>query len=180
MKFENSLISKIMCYREKMKVDGKLSKKFIGAITVELLRKELMKKGFNVSNRDVFIDGVSNELDLLVLKNRERAKENLLYNSKQVIIVFEIKFRGIFSEEDIKNINKVFNSVKKIDKKIKCVYLTISENVRHRFYSEEKKLGDSPCFLFKRNTGLERAIKRNELKITGDWDKLIKLLNKIK
>lgn len=178
MKFENLLISKIMRYREETKVDGKLSKKFIGAITVELLRKELMKEGFNVSNRDVFIKGVPYELDLLILKRGERAKENLLYNPRQVVAVFEVKFSGAYPG-DIENINKCFNSVKKINKKIRCVYLAVSENIKYKYYHKEKELGDFPCFLLDRDSGLERAIDKNKLKITGDWDKLIKLLNKL-
>lgn len=174
--FERYLLKKIIYFRETTKVNGRLSKKFIGAITIELLRRELIKEGFNVSNRDVYIEGVNHELDLLILKAKERAKENLLYNPSQVVAIFEIKFSGIYSVSDIDNIKKAFSSIKKINREIKCVYLTVSEMINFTYYHKERKLGDFNCFLFKRDTDLERAIKENRLKATGDWDKLIKFL----
>jgi len=177
--FELRLLRKLMRLREITKVNGKLGKKFIGALTVEILRKELIRRGFNVSNRDVFIEGSPNEFDLLILKKGERAKANLLYTPKQVVAAFEIKFSGAFPG-DPEKINSNFQSVKKINKKIRCVYLAISEDVKYKYYPEEKKLGDFSCFLLARNMELEKAISRSELKITGDWDKLVGLLNKWK
>ena len=67
--------------------------KFVGALTIELLRKELVKLGFNVSNRDVFIEGISYELDLLVVKSGKQPKENIAYCPDDVLAVLEIKFR---------------------------------------------------------------------------------------
>ena len=40
----------------------------VGALTIEVIRLKLCEKGFNVSHRNVFIEGVPYELDLLVLK----------------------------------------------------------------------------------------------------------------
>lgn len=177
MRFENSFFQKIWRLREEMKVGGNLVDKFTGAITVELLKKKLMQEGFNVSNRDVYIKGVPYEIDLLILKKGERDKENLFYNPKQIAAVFEVKFSGAFPG-DPEKINKFFDSVKKVNKSIRCIYLAVSENTKYKYYPEEKKLRDFPCFLLDRDTGLERAKNKNKLKITGDWDKLIKFLNK--
>ena len=179
MRFESSFFQKIWHLREEMKVDGKLVDKFTGAITVELLKKKLIEEGFNVSNRDVYIKGVPYEIDLLILKKGERGKENLFYSPKQIAVVFEVKFSGAYPG-DPEKIDKFFNSVKKVNKSIKCVYLAVSEDIKYKYYPEEKKLGDFSCFLLKRDTGLERAKSRNELKITGNWDKLTELLNKWK
>lgn len=171
MKKEPKLLNTIMKFRDEMKAT-----KFIGALTIELLRKEFIKKGLNVSNRDVFIKGVPYELDLIILKKRKKAQENLLYKPEQVLAVLEIKFRGVYSKEGVENIKKVFDSIKGVNKEIKCIYLTISENTNYKYYSEEQKLGDFSFFLLERKTNLESAIKKGKLHITGDWDKLIKVL----
>lgn len=179
--FEKRLLDKTIHYREITKVDGKLSKKFTGAITIELLKKELIKRGFNVSDRDVYIKGSKSEFDLLILKEKERSKENLLYDPDQVVAAFEIKFSGTYSIGDINNIKETFNLLKRINPKIKCVYLTVSElGSRYKYYHEERSLGDFNCYLFERDTDLEKAVKKNNLKCTGDWNKLIKFLNELR
>jgi len=50
METEWVILNSILEMRKKTKCT-----KFVGALTIELLRKELGKLGFNVSNRDVFI-----------------------------------------------------------------------------------------------------------------------------
>ena len=175
MKKELKLLNKVMKFREEMRAT-----KFIGALTIELLRKELIKEGFNISNRDVFIRGIPYELDLIILKKGEKAQENLLYDPNQVLAVLEIKFRGIYSKKGVENIRRVFDSIKKINKEIKCIYLTISENTNYKYYPDEQKLGDFSFLLLERKTNLERAIEKGRLHITGDWDKLVKILMKEK
>ena len=59
----------------------------MGSLTTELIRKELLKQGLNVSNRDVFIEGISNEFDLLILKPDSKPKDGFL--------VFEDKYKKI-------------------------------------------------------------------------------------
>ncbi len=157
----------------------KYPRKFIGALAIELIIKELKKEGFNLSNRDVFIFGSHNELDLVVLKKKQRARENLLYYPDQVFAVFEIKFNGIFTKNDISRVKKAFRSIKKLDKRIKCLYLAISENSNFVYYREEKKLGDKSFFLFLRNGSLEDAIKRGRIHKTDDWNRLVKILSKV-
>ena len=92
--------------------------KFVGALTVEILRKELAKLGFSVSNRDVFIEGIPNELDLLITKNGRQPEEKIAYRSNDVLAVLEIKFRGSYGKDMINRIRKVFDSIKKMNKKI--------------------------------------------------------------
>lgn len=177
---EEKILKTLMDIRKEMKERTKKHpRKFIGALSIELLRKELIKEGFNISHRDVYIFGLHNEFDLLVLKKKQKARENLLYKPEQVIAVLEIKFSGTYSEDEILNINKIFSSVRKLNKKIKCFYLTISENIKYKYYSKEKKIGDHAFFLFSRETNLKSAIKKGRLRATGDWDKLISYFKKI-
>jgi hypothetical protein len=180
MKKEFKLLNKIMKFRNEMRTTTKKKvTKFVGALTLELLRKELIKEGFNVSNRDVFIKGVPYEVDLIVAKKGAKPQEKLLYSPEQVIAVLEIKFSGIYTKSEIESIKRVFDWIKKVNEEIKCIYLTISENTKFKYYKDEKNLiRNSSFFLLSRETDLEKAIKENKLSITGDWDKLINLLKK--
>ena len=168
---EWKILNRILELREKQEK----SNKFVGSLTTELIRKELLRQGLNVSNRDVFIEGISNEFDLLILKSDSTLKENLLYNPKDVLFCLEIKFRGSYAENGINKINNTFDKVKNVNNKIKCIYLTISENRKYKYRITKEKLGNKyECFeLFTRDTALEKALKSKTLKLTGDWDKFL-------
>lgn len=173
---ELEMLNRILDLRTKTKCT-----KFVGAITTEIIRKELVKEGSNVSNRDVFIEGLPHELDLLVLKKGAKPTENLFYKPEQVLAVLEIKFRGAYSKEGIEKVGETFNAVRKINKKIKCFYIMFSENIRYKYFILEKKLGDQSFLLLKRESSLENAIKRGRINSTGDWGRLIVFLkNQIK
>ena len=154
------------------------SKKFIGALTMEIVRNELITRGLIVSNRNVFIEGISNELDLLILRPNSTHKENLLYNPEDVLYCLEIKFRGIYNKSGIETITNIFNKINEINDKIKCTYLTISERSKRKNRITKEKLGNKyECFeLFTRNTTLERALKNNTLKATGDWENFLEMV----
>ena len=165
-----------------LKESQKKSRKFIGALTIELIRTELLKCGFNVSNRDVFIRGISNELDLLILKPNVKPIENLLYLPNDILFCFEIKYRGSYGEKAVNDIKNNFDKIKNINDKIECIYLTISESRKYRYRVTPEKLGNKyECFeLFTRDMELERALKNKKLKASGDWDKLLEKLKKLK
>jgi len=171
---ERKILNRILELREKQEK----STKFVGSLTTELIRKELLRQGLNVSNRDVFIEGISNELDLLILKPDSKPKENLLYNPNDVLYCLEIKFRGSYTENGINRIKNTFDKVKNINDKIKCIFLTISENRKYKYRITKEKLGNKhECFeLFTRDTTLEKALKSKTLKLTGDWDKFLESL----
>ncbi len=171
---EWKILNSILELREKQEK----STKFVGSLTTELIRKELLRQGLNVSNRDVFIEGISNEFDLLILKPDSKPKENLLYNPNDVLYCLEIKFRGTYAEKGINTIKNTFDKVKNINDKVKCIYLTISENKKYKYRITKEKLGNKyECFeLFTRDTSLEKALKNKILKVTRDWDKFLESL----
>lgn len=133
MATERDLLTNILSLREKTKCT-----KFVGAITIELLRKEFAKLDFNVSNRDVFIEGVTNELDLLIAKKGVLAEADLVYDPEDVLAVFEVKFRGSYGKKSINHIKAVFDSVTSANNKIKCFYLTISENSKYAHRAKDE------------------------------------------
>ena len=176
METEKVILSKILRIREKTKCN-----KFVGAITIEILRKEFAELGLNVSNRDVFIEGVPYELDLLIAKRDKNPEENLIYDPNDVLAVLEIKFRGSYGKDrkgrtPTEKLKMVFDSIREKNNGTKCFYVTISENKRYKYRITEEDLGHACFELFTSTSNLESAMKRKILKVTGDWQKLIKTL----
>ena len=173
---EWEILKKVMELRSEFRQSGGRSTKFVGALTTEQMREKLIQKGFNVSRRDVFIEGVPYEMDLLVLREGEPS-DCLLYKPEQVNAVLEVKFRGTYGKDAIKGIKRKFDAVKKVRADIKCLYVTLSENMKYKYRVTSKKLGYPVFELFTRDTPLERALKKKGIKTTGDWNKLIKLIS---
>jgi len=174
METEWEIFNKIWNMRKKTKCT-----KFVGALTIEVLRKELTKLGFNVSNRDVFVEGVLNELDLLIVKAGKQPEENILHRSDDVLAVLEIKFRGSYGKASFNKIREVFDSVKRANNRIECFYISVSENKNYKYRVTRENLGYDCFELLTRETNLESALKRNRITPTGDWNKLLSKLRKL-
>lgn len=170
-----TILNKIL---ELRKIQGK-AKKFIGALTTELIRTELLKYGFYVSNRNVFIEGIPNELDLLIVKAGKNPKENILYSPDDILVVFEIKFRGAYGEDQRNSIKEIFDNIKRKNKNIECFYITISENKKYTHRVTSENLGYDCFELLTRESGLETAVKKKLIKTTGDLDRLLNKLHDI-
>lgn len=150
--------------------------KFVGAITVEILRKEFIKLGLNPSNRDVFIEDVPNELDLLITKHGIIPEENLIYRPDDVLVVLEVKFRGSYGSSSIADIKNVFDSIRGINQKIDCLYVSVSENRHYKYRATLSILGYDCYELLTRDTNLESELEKNRISPTGDWLKLAERL----
>ncbi len=83
------MLNKIL---ELKKIQGK-SRKFIGALTTELIRTELLKQRFNVSNSNVFFEGIPNELDFFEIKFRGAYGKNKKIQLKKYSIILKEKMR---------------------------------------------------------------------------------------
>ena len=69
--------------------------KYVGAVTVEAIRRALKRHGIETSSRDVFIRGVPIEVDLLIARRPSGPKDELLYRPQDVAAAFEIKTRHL-------------------------------------------------------------------------------------
>ena len=174
MEIEWVILNKILEMRKKTRCT-----KFVGALTIELLRKELAKLGFNVSNRDVFIEGVLNELDLLIAKANKQPEENIVYCPNDVLAVLEIKFRGSYGKDCINRIRHVFDLVKGVNNKIECFYVTVSENKNYKYRITREKLGYACFELLTGESNLESALKRDLIRPKGDWQRLLSRLREL-
>lgn len=167
MEIEWTILNKILDYRKRTR-----STKFVGAMTIEVLRKEFMKLGLNVSNRDVFIERVPSELDLLVAKKGTNPEENLVYRPDDVLAVLEVKFRGSYGKSSVVKMKKVFDSIRAANKNIGCYYVSISENRRYKYRITKANLGYQCFEFFTRESNLESALRNRRIAPTGDWEKL--------
>ncbi len=70
------------------------ARKFTGHLFVEVVKEELEKEGFRVSNRDVFIQNVKYEIDLLILSKEAKGYMNLIYAQEEVLFALELKANG--------------------------------------------------------------------------------------
>jgi|SRR3989344_107977 len=142
--------------------------KFKGAATVQVLRKYLSSKGFNVSDRDVYIKGVPNELDLLVLRKNVN-NSLIIYNPEDVIFVFEIKYGGT---TDLGTILIKYHRIIEKNNKINCAYVTILEQQSWTNRFTKETIGfDYFVFYTYRST----ARPKPEVNM-GGWEKLLKYL----
>ena len=171
METEWLILNRIWDMRRKTKC-----RKFVGALTTELVRKELLKLGFNVSNRDVFIEGIPYELDLLVIKSGKQPKENMVYHPDDVLAVLEIKFRGSYGRGSIDKVGRVFDSIKSANKKLECFYISVSENKNYKYRVTRENLGYDCFELLTRESNLESALRRGCIRRTRDWQKLLSKL----
>jgi len=76
-------------------------------------------------------------------------------------------------------IREVFDSIKRINKKIECFYISISENKNYKYRITKQKLGYDCFELLTREANLEFALKKGQVIPTGDWQKLLSRLRKL-
>jgi hypothetical protein len=147
---------------------GPKCSKFAGAICVELLRERLGRHGIITSNRDVFINGVPVEIDLLIPKPGAVPRHGLLYEPGDVLAAFEVKNSGSFGESTILKTRSSFAKIKSKHKSIYCAYIAIAERHNYRWRVTEENLGSPVYTLFWHNGGVNRTYEAS-----GDWSRLI-------
>ncbi len=149
--------------------------KFVGAITVETIKRALENHNIFTSPRDVFIKGIPIEIDLLIHKRGVVPDNGILYKSQDVISVLEIKNLGSFGETTVNNIKKNFQRIKQLNNKIYCIYVTLTERKGYRWAISEENIGFPSYTLFWHyGSG-----KNYKIEPTGDWKKLLEDINKL-
>lgn len=123
-------------------------KKFSGAITAELIREALLVEGFNISERDVFIDGIPIEIDLLITQKDSSPKNQIRYNPNDVLVALEIKSRGSFGKNSTRSILNNFEIIKQTQKTIQCIYITLSERKNYKWRATEENINAPVYTLF--------------------------------
>lgn len=149
--------------------------KYLGAITVEVIKEAIRANGINSSPRDVFIRGIPIEIDLLIPQPGIAPYHYLLYEPDNVMVAFEVKNRGSFSEEMINRIRQNFIKINDLNPETNCFYVTLVEREVYKWAISEENLG-FPSYTLFRYSGSK---KNRKYRSTGDWDRLISDLLKI-
>jgi hypothetical protein len=146
--------------------------KFGGAATVEIVRQGLKEEGIPTSGRDVFIQGVPVEIDLIV--PRRGAKPSLggiLYEPSQVAVALEIKKSGCYGKKSLTSIRDNFKLL--AAKGVCCVYLTLEERKTYRYKATTANLA-ARCF-----TLHWHQPDSEPFNATKDWDRLLTFLRRM-
>lgn len=152
---------------------GVKCKKFVGALTVEMLKSALEEHDIPLSPRDVFIRGVSVEIDLIVPK-KGNPKYGFLYEPEDVQAALEVKELGSWGQQTINQIRKNFELIRQIRNDIYCAYVTITERKDFKWAVTTENLGFSAYTLFwHKHDDIENG------EPSGDFERLLKDLREI-
>jgi hypothetical protein len=143
--------------------------KYIGAVTVELIREALRNQGLTVSARDTFILGVPVEVDLILPRPDASCEHGLLYRPEDVLIALEIKNSGVYGADALDHIKQAFDLIRKGDPAIWCAYITLTERKGYKYAATSENIGASTYTLFWHNGS---SIGRR-YESTGDWERLL-------
>jgi len=155
----------------------KKPKKFSGALMVEVLKSHLERNGLSVSNRDVFINGVDSEIDLLIIQKDANPQYGLIYEPDDVIAAFEIKRRGSFGEKGISTIRTTFEKIRSKNGDVFCCYITLLERENYKWRITSEKLG-YPAYTFFFYKGEDEQSKFTTEEC-GDWNEFLDELKKL-
>jgi len=142
--------------------------KFAGAVSVEILRAALASEGIPTSPRDVFVQGVPLEIDLVIPRPGEEPTLGVLYRAAQVAAALEVKTSGSFGDATIQKVRADFGRLREAH--IKCAYVTLEERRGYRWALSSEDIGH-PCFTL----GWHRAAA-GPFEVTEDWEKLLEFL----
>jgi len=154
---------------------GPKSRKFTGAITVALLREALQDHGIPVSQRDVFIQRVAREIDLLIPKPGAAPSHGILYAPEDVLIALEIKNLGSFGPGTLQAIRDTFSRIQSVDKRIRCFYVSLTERKGYKGAITEENLGH-PAYTLSWHYGSGKNMRYES---TGDWQRLLKDMKRL-
>lgn len=148
---------------------GPACAKYCGAVTTEIIRKEMESNGINVSARDVFIRGMPIEIDLIIYKKGITSENNILYEPKDVLVAIEVKNTGSFGQKTIDTIRQNREYILKANRKIKYCYLTLAERKGFKWAISKANSGcESYTLFWHRVSGSNRVDES-----TGDWSRFL-------
>ena len=140
-------------------------------MTVELVKRVLAEEGICTSARDVFIQGISFEIDLIVPHVGEKPTLGLLYQPQQVAAALEIKKMGSFGEQTLQTIRTTFNQLRRLN--VVCAYVTLEERQSFCHKATEENLGGFPCFTLAWHKDID-----GPLEDTHHWEELLAFIRK--
>jgi hypothetical protein len=153
----------------------KCPRKYIGALTIECIRRSLAEHGIRTSPRDVFITGVRMEIDMIVPRSRTIPENGVLYKGDDALAAIEVKNHGVFGKgsSSCERLRQSFQEIQSKYPKIWCAYVTLSERESYKNKITTENLGFPAYTLFWDPTG-----KRHHYESTGHWMLFVNELKK--
>jgi hypothetical protein len=149
--------------------------KAIGAVTNEIIRNHLEQVGILVSNRNVFIDGLPTEWDLIVHRAGAVPEFSCVWSPTDVLAVIEIKCSGLYDHVAIQRLNDTFTRLTKKHPHIKPFYFTLMETTSARDKVTDETLGCRALTLHWHRQHKGKYVYN----ITNDWELLLNNLRNL-
>jgi hypothetical protein len=150
--------------------------KYAGAVTAEVLREVLRWHGIATSARDVFVEQIPVEIDLVVPKLNAVPRDGMLYRAEDALAALEVKKAGAFGEATIRKTRATFELIRGRNPRIQCAYVTLTERRGYKWAVTEANLG-FPVYTFFWYRGSSEKNRRYEA--SGDFGKLLKCLQTV-
>jgi hypothetical protein len=153
-----------------------------------VIREHLLRKGFNVtSNANVRVLGSNIKNDLLLLKPTINPNQKE-YSPNEVDMVIEIKNNAVANQSRI--IGENFDELKELSPNLRFGVIVLSERKGYTHEITDEKLGGKRYLSFAlvsrrvypevgglhSKKAIVDLLKNNEMKRTGDWERLIAYL----
>lgn len=88
------------------------------------------------------------EIDLIIPKEGVMPSNGILYEPEDVLVAIEIKNQGSFGEKTQNRIRSNSERITKSNSKIKCYYVTLTENNRYKWAITDANVGFPTYTLF--------------------------------
>jgi len=169
------------------KQKAKTAEQKSGNATEIVIRKYLLKEGFNVTlNPNVKIEGSKIRIDSLLLKPKVSQNE-LVYVPDKVDTIIEIKNNAVACQSA--TIKENFDRLRKISDNFRFAVIVLSERKGYKHEITDKKLKNKKYHSFTLvsrrkypkggvylKSNIIDMLNKNEMKKTGEWEKLIAYL----
>jgi hypothetical protein len=154
--------------------------KFAGALTIECMRRAFGQHGIATSPRDVFIDGIPIEIDLMVPRRAACPRYGIVYNPEDVLAVLEIKTFGAFGKNTSQRVRACFDEIQGRHPNIWCAYATLMERESYKYKVTNESIngrkGHREAYtLFWHSASLSNR----EYTATRDWTSLVNELQNL-
>ena len=170
---EHELLSLITIAKSEF---GATCKKFAGALTVQLLKEALCRNGIETSARDVFIEKIPVEIDLLVPRVGVVPRHGILYRPEDALVAFEVKNAGSFGQGTITQTKKTFGLICAGNPQIQCAYVTVQERLTFKHAVTAENL-NYPAFTLFSDMGFSE--KKCIYEASGDFGRLLAWLRAV-
>jgi hypothetical protein len=148
--------------------------KYTGALTIEVIRRELEKAGVAVSARDVFIRGVPVEIDLIIAEKGAKARYGIEYDPKDVLAAIEVKRAGSWGATTIRAIKRSFTLIRKSNHRIRCCYVTVQESKSYGGAVTKRNSGGD-VYTLRWWCGSSKGSRSH-----GDWERFLQQMKRLR